>query len=141
MAGNEHHTPEHIPLPGEPSVPELEEDETIAPRPEEAIADALRATPDTEPHVRLSVTSPPHTGGMSETQGSGHWFHRTSEKIQRWLSEEPKAALDAEALDSVVGAGGIPVRDDTTGDFRLGPEDQEYIRELRQSRHDEDEIR
>ncbi|QIG38061.1 hypothetical protein G5T42_01985 [Microbacterium sp. 4R-513] len=41
---------DHVPEPGEPSVPELEEDETIAPRPEEAIADILRAEPDVEDH-------------------------------------------------------------------------------------------
>ncbi|GAA4188659.1 hypothetical protein GCM10022219_03180 [Microbacterium oryzae] len=40
----------HVPAPGEPEIPELEEDETIAPRPEEEIADALRATPDVEDH-------------------------------------------------------------------------------------------
>ena len=45
------HTPQqHIPGPGEPSVPELEIDETIAPRPEEEIADLLRAKPDVEDH-------------------------------------------------------------------------------------------
>ncbi|GAA4491028.1 hypothetical protein [Microbacterium panaciterrae] len=42
--------PPHIPAPGEPTVPELEEDETIAPRPEEEIADLLRAEPDTQDH-------------------------------------------------------------------------------------------
>jgi hypothetical protein len=46
-------TPEHhIPAGDEPSVPELEADETIAPRPEEAIADVLRAEPDLEDHSR-----------------------------------------------------------------------------------------
>jgi hypothetical protein len=45
------HPHDHIPAPGEPSVPELEEDETVAPRPEEEIADALRATPDVEDHT------------------------------------------------------------------------------------------
>jgi hypothetical protein len=41
---------EHIPAPGEPSVPELEEDETIPPRPEEEVADELRAEPDVADH-------------------------------------------------------------------------------------------
>jgi len=41
---------EHIPEPGEPSVPELEEDENIAPRPEEELADMLRAEPDVSDH-------------------------------------------------------------------------------------------
>ena len=36
--------------PDEPSIPELELDETIAPRPEEEIADLLRAEPDVEDH-------------------------------------------------------------------------------------------
>ncbi|MBZ4488429.1 hypothetical protein LQ938_14625 [Microbacterium sp. cx-55] len=40
----------HIPEEGEPTIPELEEDETIPPRPEEEIADALRAEPDVEDH-------------------------------------------------------------------------------------------
>ena len=44
------HAHEHIPAPGEPSVPEIEEDENVAPRPEEDIADVLRAKPDTEDH-------------------------------------------------------------------------------------------
>jgi hypothetical protein len=41
----------HIPAPGEPTVPELEEDEDIAPRPEEKIADELRAEPDVTDHT------------------------------------------------------------------------------------------
>ena len=40
----------HVPAPGEHTIPELEEDETIAPRPEEEIADRLRAKPDTADH-------------------------------------------------------------------------------------------
>ncbi|MFU8946884.1 hypothetical protein ACLRGF_09125 [Mycetocola zhadangensis] len=48
---NAEHTPEHrVPNPGESSIPELEDDENIAPRPEEEIADALRATPDVGDH-------------------------------------------------------------------------------------------
>jgi hypothetical protein len=47
---NEHFSQEHIPGPDEPTVPELEVDETIAPRPEEEIADVLRAKPDVEDH-------------------------------------------------------------------------------------------
>ncbi|WP_336645480.1 hypothetical protein [Microbacterium sp. USHLN186] len=44
--------PAHVPAPGEASVPEIEQDETIAPRPEEEIADVLRAEPDTADHTR-----------------------------------------------------------------------------------------
>jgi hypothetical protein len=40
----------HIPSPDEPSVPELEVDETIPPRPEEEAADVARAEPDVEDH-------------------------------------------------------------------------------------------
>jgi len=36
----------HVPEPGEPSLPELEDDENVAPRPEEEIADISRATPE-----------------------------------------------------------------------------------------------
>ena len=46
----DHSAPDHVPGPGETTVPELELDETIAPRPEEEIADALRAKPDVEDH-------------------------------------------------------------------------------------------
>ncbi|MEU1972249.1 hypothetical protein ABZ477_11370 [Microbacterium sp. NPDC019599] len=44
------HGHDHVPGPEEPTVPELEEDENIAPRPEEEIADLLRAEPDVEDH-------------------------------------------------------------------------------------------
>lgn len=44
--------PQHVPAPDEPTVPELEDDETIAPRPEEEIADVLRAEPDVTDHRR-----------------------------------------------------------------------------------------
>jgi peroxiredoxin len=47
-----HPSTEHVPASDEPTVPELEEDETIAPRPEEEIADALRAKPDVTDHSR-----------------------------------------------------------------------------------------
>jgi len=46
----EHSPQNHIPGPDEPSIPRLEVDQTIAPRPEEEIADALRAEPDIEDH-------------------------------------------------------------------------------------------
>lgn len=49
---HENHPDHHIPTADEPSVPELEVDETIAPRPEEEIADVLRAEPDLEDHSR-----------------------------------------------------------------------------------------
>ena len=44
----------HIPEPDETDLPELEEDQTIAPRPEEEIADELRAEPDVEDHSHKS---------------------------------------------------------------------------------------
>ena len=47
---DQHSAHEHIPGPDEPTVPELEADQTIAPRPEEEIADALRAKPDVADH-------------------------------------------------------------------------------------------
>lgn len=46
----EHSPQNHIPSPDEASIPEVEVDQTIAPRPEEEIADALRAEPDVEDH-------------------------------------------------------------------------------------------
>jgi hypothetical protein len=48
----ERDSPHHIPAPGEASVPEIEEDENIPPRPEEEIADELRAEPDVSDHAQ-----------------------------------------------------------------------------------------
>jgi hypothetical protein len=48
----EHSPQNHIPSPDEPTVPELEVDQIIAPRPEEEIADAVRAKPDLEDHSK-----------------------------------------------------------------------------------------
>ncbi|GAA5201899.1 hypothetical protein [Microbacterium jejuense] len=48
---DEHAVHDHVPAEGEPSIPELEEDENIAPRPEEEIADVLRAKPDVADHT------------------------------------------------------------------------------------------
>jgi hypothetical protein len=46
-------TPDHhVPAADEPSVPELEADETTPPRPEEEIADVMRAEPDLERQSR-----------------------------------------------------------------------------------------
>lgn len=52
MSSRQHGRPahDHVPGPDEPSLPELEEDENVAPRPEEEIADMLRAKPDVEDH-------------------------------------------------------------------------------------------
>jgi hypothetical protein len=47
---SEYPSQEHLPRSGEQSVPEIEVDQTIAPRPEEEIADVLRAKPDVEDH-------------------------------------------------------------------------------------------
>ena len=47
---SKHSSEERVPAPEAPTVPELEDDETIAPRPEEEIADVLRAQPDVENH-------------------------------------------------------------------------------------------
>ena len=50
---NDYPSQEHLPSSGEQSIPEIEADQTIAPRPEEEIADALRAKPDVEDHSHL----------------------------------------------------------------------------------------
>ncbi|MGC5626673.1 hypothetical protein ACPYO6_00320 [Georgenia sp. Z1344] len=42
------HPHEHLSATGEPSVPVVESDQDLAPRPEEEIADQLRAEPDDE---------------------------------------------------------------------------------------------
>ena len=51
-SSHEHAWQPHVPGPEEPTIPELEADETIAPRPEEEIADILRAEPDVADHSR-----------------------------------------------------------------------------------------
>ena len=52
---NDHTAPDHVPGPNESTVPELEFDETIAPRPEEEIADVLRAKPDVADHAEQTA--------------------------------------------------------------------------------------
>ena len=53
MSGyDEHFSHAHVPQPGEPSVPEIEVDETIPPRPEEEVVDVVRADPDVADHSR-----------------------------------------------------------------------------------------
>lgn len=59
MQTPDHPASPHVPAPDEPSIPELEDDETIAPRPEEEIADRLRAKPDVEDHGRPQGGSRP----------------------------------------------------------------------------------
>jgi hypothetical protein len=49
---DDHSSHRHVPGPDESSVPELEDDENVAPRPEEEIADVLRAKPDLGDHSR-----------------------------------------------------------------------------------------
>ncbi|WEO78739.1 hypothetical protein BJQ94_06830 [Cryobacterium sp. SO2] len=61
MSDHSEHSPQgHIPAPDEPSVPELEDDQTVAPRPEEEIADVLRAKPDLDDHSEHRVKTPRH---------------------------------------------------------------------------------
>jgi hypothetical protein len=43
---------DHIPATDETDLPELEADQTVAPRPEEEIADVLRSEPDVADHSR-----------------------------------------------------------------------------------------
>jgi hypothetical protein len=51
MSIHDEHVPAHrVPGPGEPDIPEIELDETVAPRPEEEAADLLRAEPDVADH-------------------------------------------------------------------------------------------
>lgn len=55
---------ERTPNPDEPAVPGIEADQTSAPRPEEEIADLLRAKPDVADHTQHpDPHSPPSTGG------------------------------------------------------------------------------
>ena len=52
MPHDEHSSQERIPGPDESPLPELETDQTIAPRPEEEIADVLRAEPDVDDPIQ-----------------------------------------------------------------------------------------
>ncbi|WP_148040117.1 hypothetical protein [Cryobacterium tepidiphilum] len=56
---SEHPDQSHVPGPDETSLPELEVDQSVAPRPEEEIADELRAKPDLEDHSEHRVKAPP----------------------------------------------------------------------------------
>lgn len=47
---NEQSPPDRVPGPNDTTVPGREDDETVAPRPEEEIADVSRAEPDVEDH-------------------------------------------------------------------------------------------
>ncbi|WP_203654648.1 hypothetical protein [Demequina activiva] len=49
-ADHEQSPHESSPGPGQPDVPEIEEDQTVAPRPEEEIADIARSEPDPQGH-------------------------------------------------------------------------------------------
>jgi len=49
-----HSSQESTPGPDDATVPEIEVDQIVAPRPEEDIADVLRAKPDVEDHSRHS---------------------------------------------------------------------------------------
>ncbi|MGY3128547.1 hypothetical protein ACVWW9_002076 [Agrococcus sp. UYP33] len=51
MSPHHHATDDHIPGQGEHSIPEIEADQTDPPRPEEQIADLLRAEPDVADHT------------------------------------------------------------------------------------------
>jgi hypothetical protein len=53
-SSHEHSAEPQIPGPDDLTVPEIEPDQTIAPRPEEEIADVLRAEPDVADHSRES---------------------------------------------------------------------------------------
>jgi len=55
----QHPSHDHAPGAGEPTIPELEDDETIPPRPEEEIADVLRAEPDVTDHASHEATWEP----------------------------------------------------------------------------------
>jgi hypothetical protein len=62
---------DHVPAPGEATIPELEEDETIPPRPEEPIADALRAEPDVEGHAGHPLDDGPFFHGTKAALAVG----------------------------------------------------------------------
>ena len=49
MSDRDEHS-QHVPAADEPSLPEIEVDQTVAPRPEDEIADIVRAEPDVEDH-------------------------------------------------------------------------------------------
>ena len=75
--------------------------------------------------------------GMSTTDNQ-HWFARCAKTAQDWLLNHPHDALSTEVFDAVIGAGGVPVRKEGTGDdqseaFYLHPADSEFITELRRA--------
>ncbi|MFW2514219.1 hypothetical protein ACNI3K_10625 [Demequina sp. SO4-13] len=51
---HEHASHERVPSRDDHDTPELEDDQTVAPRPEEEVADALRSEPDLDDHGNKS---------------------------------------------------------------------------------------
>jgi hypothetical protein len=70
------------------------------------------------------------------TTSTGHWFTRCAKTAQDWLLDHPRDALPTEVLDAVVAAGGVPVRNESSGSdqseaFYLHQKDSEFVTELR----------
>lgn len=96
---------EHLPGPSEPTVPEIELDENIVPRPEEEIADLLRAEPDAEDHSQLFGDPAPLIATLSRvksfsTQNLPAALEITEPDLAKRLTPDEIRALyrDARAL-------------------------------------------
>lgn len=75
---------------------------------------------------------------MTELPTAEHWYHRVAANVRAWLDENPRSALTGQALDAVIGAGGVPVPRRDSSDpaselHYLDAADAEYIEELRRA--------
>ncbi len=66
-----------------------------------------------------------------------HWWHRLEEASREWFFRNEGAPLTDIALDAVIGASGIPVRE-VVGEglpdsYLLSAEDWDYVREQRRA--------
>ena len=81
----------HIPAADEPSVPELEADETVPPRPEEEIADVLRAEPRSRTTVGIQSLEP--RSEDDPQRAPNEMFHCTRSRQDR--TDQPGGAPQA----------------------------------------------
>lgn len=124
MSVDDPHAPHaHIPLPGEPSVPELEEDESIPPRPEEPIADALRAAPDTAPHPNAA-----RVRGMAEDSTAAPENVPASEEDASAGIHGAIVPQDAHIAHALAPVLGVYVEDDGRWDPPADPLNLELFR-------------
>lgn len=95
----------HVPDANEPSIPELEDDQTVAPRPEEEIADELRAQPDVSDRGSGFDV---RTRDMPERQVVCEKTHVTVDGLDSWIAGAlARQSAAIEAAGGVVGQSAV----------------------------------